>query len=315
MLGRDSIVTLLDPLSFGPLSAIEDLAQWFAMRKAFWKSMEPAARDRNQRRRRERYWRKEKSILGMERIVDADEVVLWVGAGVDDQVILAWLPQLLRAVGVDVGRMRVVQFERRGNGGLIECLGELPVEELAGHPPARGLSAVELHYLDDAWNALIAPEPDLLLRFVERDVVPLPLLAGAMQKLLGRYPDWDSGVNFHERILLRAVREVGPRAAGVVGDTMKCCHGSGDRAGDRWLFSRLLQMGRSGLPTPAVEIIGAGTEMRNTEFRLTLEGELVERGELNFARINGIDDWVGGVHLDSGVGKVWFRRGGTLVRG
>ena len=36
-------------------------------------------------------------------------------------------------------------------------------------------------------------------------------------------------------------------------------------------------------------------------------------GRRNFVELNGVDDWVGGVHLDSRTGVVWFRRGEELV--
>ena len=48
--------------------------------------------------------------------------------------------------------------------------------------------------------------------------------------------------------------------------------------------------------------------------RLTPFGQRVLDGKANFVAMNGIDDWVFGVHLQSDAGRVWFHRDGELVR-
>jgi hypothetical protein len=48
---------------------------------------------------------------------------------------------------------------------------------------------------------------------------------------------------------------------------------------------------------------------------LTGAGELVLNGRANAIELNGIDDWVLGVHLDSKQGRVWYRKDGALTGG
>jgi hypothetical protein len=64
-----------------------------------------------------------------------------------------------------------------------------------------------------------------------------------------------------------------------------------------------------------VTLTGERTTIRGTEARLTPDGERFLEVELNFVELNGLNDWVGGVHLDSRVGNVWFRQDGRIVRG
>ena len=53
---------------------------------------------------------------------------------------------------------------------------------------------------------------------------------------------------------------------------------------------------------------------RNTRAAvLTDAGESVLAGHANAVELNGIDDWVLGVHLDSENGSVWYRKDGALV--
>jgi hypothetical protein len=54
---------------------------------------------------------------------------------------------------------------------------------------------------------------------------------------------------------------------------------------------------------------------RGCEVRLTSAGEAFLEGNKNFVEVNGIDEWVAGVHLNSRTREVWFRNGETLVAG
>jgi hypothetical protein len=85
--------------------------------------------------------------------------------------------------------------------------------------------------------------------------------------------------------------------------------------GDNWLFSRLWRLADPALSHPAVVLTGEQTTIRGTEARLTRDGEQFLKAALNFVELNGIDDWVGGVHLDSRVGEVWFHQDKMLLRG
>lgn len=91
--------------------------------------------------------------------------------------------------------------------------------------------------------------------------------------------------------------------------------GDKDWVGDNWLFCGLQCLADPTLPHPALELTGKRTAIPGTEARLTAEGERFLNGDLNFVELNGIDDWVGGVHLDSRAGDVWFRQDRRIVRG
>jgi hypothetical protein len=54
-------------------------------------------------------------------------------------------------------------------------------------------------------------------------------------------------------------------------------------------------------------------DMRTCEVVLTDAGESVLATRTNAVELNGIDDWILGVHLDSKRGSVWYQREGTLL--
>jgi hypothetical protein len=77
----------------------------------------------------------------------------------------------------------------------------------------------------------------------------------------------------------------------------------------------LLQLGDSALAHPLVKISGNPTTMRDCEVSLSEAGESVLAGRANAVELNGIDDWVLGVHLDSKLDRVWYRKDGVLMEG
>jgi hypothetical protein len=42
----------------------------------------------------------------------ADEIVIWLGTSLADQIALVWLPALIRALDVDPDRIKMIQFHR-----------------------------------------------------------------------------------------------------------------------------------------------------------------------------------------------------------
>jgi hypothetical protein len=101
----------------------------------------------------------------------------------------------------------------------------------------------------------------------------------------------------------------------VIGTTMQAFFlEEKESVGDNWLFWRLRGLADPKLPLPAVALSGERTTIRGTEAHLTPEGERFLKAEFNFVELNGIEDWVGGVHLDSRAGDVWYHQKGKIFR-
>jgi hypothetical protein len=69
------------------------------------------------------------------------------------------------------------------------------------------------------------------------------------------------------------------------------------------------------LAYPLITLSGDPNSMRNCEISLTEAGESVLAAQANAVALNGIDDWILGVHLDSKRGSVWYHKDGILVAG
>ena len=298
-LSPGDVVCVYDDLSAGPLCELRDVESWRAARLAFWDHVDGPPGSPRERRIRIKSRSEHPIIPDPQRLIDANEIILWLGAGLEDQITLAWMPQYLRALGTSLKKLRIVQFERKPSGELIPRLSVLTSAEMTMAPGPRELGKAEIEYLDRAWAAVTSPRPEALVHMLGEESVPLPLLLAAFRFLFYRYPDVRSGINRHDAKLLAKTRDRGPAAAGVIAYSMMELGEEGDRAGDLVLWWRLRRLADPALPYRALTMTGAKTTIRGSEVHLTAIGEQVARGELNFVELNGIDDWVGGVHLDS----------------
>jgi hypothetical protein len=139
----------------------------------------------------------------------------------------------------------------------------------------------------------------------------MPILHRVMRCLIRRYPDIRSGTSVWDERLLHYTMERGPMAARVLAHTMTCDDGP-DLVGDAYLFQRLMRLADPNLASPLVSVTGSSRRLRECRVALTPFGRSVLAGEANQVEINGIDDWIGGVHLTSGR-PITFRDGDTLV--
>jgi hypothetical protein len=254
---------------------------------------------------------------------DEDEIVAWAGIGLADQLNLAWTAHLCDRHGVDLAKLRVIQFERN-KSWTVGSMGELNPEFVSDHFPApRAPTAAEADELRRAWHVYTSSDPADLVAYAAGPTV-MPFLHAALRALVLRYPDRRSGLGVIEETLLRNVKKQGPKPIRIVGETIARNDGA-DREGHDYLFWRLLQMGK--LKTPLVAVGGrpaadfgmeflkranAPKMLGEAEIRLTPFGEAVLAGEANTVRENGIDLWIGGVHLTDAENPP-FREGWTLL--
>jgi uncharacterized protein DUF1835 len=305
-----TLVALDDCLSVGLLQAFESIAQWRTLRDGYWTglSMEPErSPGTNERSPFDLVDR-----VGV--LSNCDSIVLWIGTGLAEQLLLVWFLELLRIVAVDPSRLQVIQYARLGSQRAeVIGIGELNADLLRAHPPAQRLDPAAIAELHAAWSAITSPDPAALLSFLASNPGCLPFLTRDLRFLLDRYPDHRSGLSLWDRLLLERVAEKGPRAVRVIGYTMGHDFYRADWVGDLYLFARLRRMGASDLAHPLLSLNSSTASMRETTVELTDAGRAVLNGEANAVRLNGIDDWVAGVHLDSRADRVWFNRDGILV--
>jgi Domain of unknown function (DUF1835) len=305
-LPRHALVIHDDLLSCGPLFPLRSIDEWRKQREKYLRTLYPFefAFDSPYR-----------DLLSCaEELRSAPRVTLWLGTGVADQLLLAWLIQLFRLLSVDPNKLQVIQFSLVPQDSYeILGIGMLNPDQLRAHPEPFFLNQAAIDTLDRAWTAVTDSSPFQLIEFLASAPGPLPFLHRSLQSLMVRFPDVESGLSLWEFEILRQVVEKGPTAVKVIGFTIIRLINHLDCVGDAYLFNRLKRLGGPSLTQPLVSLSGNLSEMRETEVIPTETGLAVLDGDANAVMLNGIDDWVGGIHLDSVAGNVWFQSEGVIV--
>ena len=202
-----------------------------------------------------------------------DETVLWFEHDLYDQLLLI---RLLSMLPPDAGRK--VSLVNPGT-----YLGMLPSSAFpALFANRRPLTPDQIALGSRAWDAYGDQTPLPLLDLLDADTSALPFLDGALRRLFQDYPD-EHGLSRTERQIL-SVLEDGPMPWQKL---FKACNAMEERMfmGD-WTFRGVLaDLGRG--PSPLVE----------DPVSLTGTGRDVLAGRADRIALNGIDRWLGGVHL------------------
>ncbi|MCZ6481626.1 MAG: DUF1835 domain-containing protein [Alphaproteobacteria bacterium] len=304
-LSHDRLLVNVDPLSCGPAPDTDDLGVWRSTREKFLRDLYIDWPDFSFDD-----YEDNGLLMNAKRLSQEDDIVVWAGLGLPDQLLLAWVIFLFDRLRVDISKLWVVQFEKLRPRQRVLSIGELEPEDIRNYcPEPRQLDSQDVEELRRAWRVYRSDDPTALSKYVTGGS-PLPILHRALSQLLYRYPDVRSGVGVWDQRLLHYSLEKGPAAALVIGFTMGYSE-SPDCVGDTYLFRRLIGMGNVELTSPLISVTGSTRTLRGCEVRLTTFGQSVLSGKANNVHENGIDDWIGGVHLRNH--SVTFRDGDHLL--
>lgn len=249
------------------------------------------------------------------------KVNLWIGCALSDQLLLVFLVKLFEVHGLDFSKLIVHQYVYMDDqSSTIAGLGMLSPEQIeAQKPEPLTFDSTQIDFCLDVWAAVTANNPEALVQILKSKQASLPLLSNALKSLLYRFPKLSSGLSYFDEVILKAAKDHGPNTARIIGHTLahdmwpnKYPHAL-DLTGDTYLFARLKNMADANLKNPLLLLNTMNASLRETTTEITGFGLEVLEGKYNVVDVNGIDDWVGGIHLNTSRESVWFRNGDELV--
>ena len=292
-----------DVISCGPLRSYPTRREWIAERNAFWLAM--ARGDTFD------YFPND-LIVEAERLAAAERITVWVGAGLSDRLLLPLLSHVAEIEGIELPPIEVAEITTHRS---------LPVPVLGWgmlRPSDVGRPAMRQPDLDAAretWQVVTSEDPMALL--LHLDTVEDAADVNALSTLVERYPSSESGLSHWDESLLAAMPSRETTVFEVVGGAIGANHQHLDPVGDMYLFWRVRRMSEA--REPLVTLKGdtrvLDENIRTCRVTPTALGLAVRDGDTNQAKVNGVDDWVGGVHLQAATGSPWYRRNGELIPG
>lgn len=237
---------------------------------------------------------------------EQDEVVLWFEHDLHDQLQLAQLLDWFatRTLGRPAS-LRLIMIGEHPEVSPFYGLGQLTPTQLAALFPAR-LPATpdQLALGRAAWAAFRSPDPRDVEVLVASDTSALPYLGAALVRHLEEFPDTDAGLSRTERQILEIVAD-GPIML------FEAFKRNMDREtapflGDLGFWARVAALAPAGHPLLAFadgrpfalnDDPAQPREWARQQVALTETGTAVLAGQQDWVRLNGIDRWLGGVHL------------------
>lgn len=254
-------------------------------------------------------------------VTTGDEVVLWCEHDLYDQLILVRMLAWLLAIRCPPERVHLVCIGDFPGVERFVGLGQLTSPQLASLFPARasvGTAAFEL--ARTAWTAFQSSDPTTLERLSASGCPALPFLAAALERLLDEYPSTANGLGRTEQAALEQA------ATPLPPDALFQAVGRREERpflGDAPFYSLLRRL--AALPHPLLQLegtlpgvgpIAAGARAipEGARVVVTALGRDVARGGADAVQWNGIDRWIGGVHLHGAdAAWRWDRRQKHLV--
>lgn len=223
------------------------------------------------------------------------DYVLWFEADLYDQLQLIQILSKLRELEVAPSRITLICIGEHLGIAHFGGLGELSPEQLGRLPAtaATSLTSQALDYATQAWAALRAPAPNGLGAIATSSSRELRFVAEAFDRLSREYPSTRDGLSLTERRILAAVADE-PRTAGAA-FVRTGAREARPFLGDTWCFNRMSRLFAAS--TPLLEAEPAEPVDRHTRLRLTAAGRRVLDGREDHVALNGVDRWIGGVHL------------------
>jgi hypothetical protein len=292
-----------DVLHEGPVPAGLPLRELSAVRARFiagrgWGAADEAARGFAER------------DAALARFREHDETVLWFEHDLYDQLQLAQVLDWLAEQDAASARLTLVCGA--------EYLGTSAPERLAERFGQRcDIGEAELALARAAWAAFRAPDPSGIAALVEEDSSALPFLAGALERHLEQFPSTRNGLSRSEQQALEAIAA----GAATLRDAYVASHQQREDPiwlGDSTFAGYVEDLATGPSPLVTIEPAASPSDPSATLARraaLTDAGRAVLEAREDRVRSNGIDRWLGGVHL---TGREcpwrWDADAGAIVR-
>jgi hypothetical protein len=225
------------------------------------------------------------------------EYVLWFEADLYDQLQIVEILARLAELAVPAGRITLICIGEHPGIARFGGLGELRPEQLRELPATKACATLTPAALDlatRAWAAFRAPAPDGLAAIAATRSGELRFLGEAFERLSREYPSTRDGLSLTERRILAAAGDATATAEDVF--VRASAREVRPYLGDTWCFAAMDRL--AGGPHPLLDRRPAEAPIEGaTLVRLTATGARVLAGEADHVTLNGVDRWIGGVHL------------------
>jgi len=181
---------------------------------------------------------------------------------------------------------------------IFHGLGQLNEQQLSSlFPERKDVTATQLRLASEAWRAYSAADALALISLLKTDLSALPFLETALRKHLQRFPSTRNGLGRVENAGMELIANGYRKFKSLFPAFTR--HEREYGFGDAQLYLELKRLARA--PNPFLTNGGNPTLDPGliflSSFDLTEHGVAALAGKDDFVVRNGIDEWLGGIHL------------------
>ena len=223
-----------------------------------------------------------------------DEVVIWLDHRLSDALILIKVLDWFSRHDLGGVKLSLIWVGRSPGMDHFVGLGARTANQLASLADTRlPVREAQFRAAQAAWNAFTSPDPTEIEHFIAADMSALPYIASALRRHLEQFPSVDSGLSRTERQALSVLRDHGSLSGGQL-----CVEVWRQEEavfmGDDSFYRMMADLSEA--PHTLVQI--SDTPQHGLgDVTITETGRQVLEGRADHIDLNGIDRWLGGVHL------------------
>lgn len=235
---------------------------------------------------------------------EVDEIVLWFEHDLYDQLMLCYLLARIDGLPRRSFQLSLICIDAFPGVDPFYGLGQLTGDQiLTLHGTWLPVTTAQLGIACQVWTAYSASEPHLMAALLEQDLSPLPFLKKALEIHTARFPSIQNGLSAIQQLTLELLggEEVSPSSLFQKLSEQASHYGLGDLQ-----FFGLLN-GLWHCEQPLIEVFGGDKlpvyneawppQFANYRVKITELGKLILTCKQDHIVLNGIDEWIGGVHL------------------
>ena len=230
-----------------------------------------------------------------------DEVVLWFEHDLFCQIHLIYLLNWFAGRELKDTKLSLVCVDQFPGAHPFHGLGELNEDQLRSLFPARAkVTTPELELAVRAWQSYSSADARSMISLLRDDTSALPFLQAALKKHMERFPSTRNGLGRVENAALALVPEGYHKFRSLFPafSRRESVYGFGDSQ----VYLAIEAMMKVSRPLLIQHSPGNWSkdtaQMLLSSFELTADGAAVLAGEQDFVVTNGIDQWLGGIHLN-----------------
>lgn len=228
-------------------------------------------------------------------MTDDRPILIWVDWSLNSHLMAAFVCHVGQSERWDNGHVQILRYPKTQTPylGILSVLNEQQLKSY--RPPAQVLTPKEREAYAGIWESFAGSNlEDLLKNLLRKSASNLTM--GSLPYLLRRLPDRKSGLNEIDHDLLERIVSHEPSAVRAIAYALGY-NETPDSVGDLYLYARLKRFGGNNLKQPLLEVENAEGSMRECKVKVLPLAHDILAGRANMIELNGLDDWLGGVHL------------------